>query len=95
MDRAKAIEKAKKLIKSPASYNRSTSYGAAGYVKNLTFVKETGEIANGNALMIDEEKIREQESFDGYYVLVTSEYEKTASEIIDIYILISHIRPIQ
>lgn len=85
MDRAKAIEKAKKLIKSPSSYNRSTSYGAAGYVKNLTFVKETGEIANGNALMIDEEKIREQEAFDGYYVLVTSEYEKTASEIIDIY----------
>ena len=85
IDRAKAIEKAKKLIQSPSSFNRSTSYGAAGYVKNLTFVKETGEIADASALMIDEEKIKEQEALDGYYVLVTSEYQKKASEIIDIY----------
>ncbi|WP_422487381.1 IS1634 family transposase [Gudongella sp. DL1XJH-153] len=85
MERDKAIEKAKTLIKSPSSYNRSTSYGAAGYVKNLSFVKETGEIADASALMLDKEKIREQEAFDGYYVLITSEYEKTASEIIDIY----------
>jgi transposase len=85
MDRAKAIEKAKKLIKTPSSYNQSTSYSAAGYVKNLTFVKDTGEIANASALMLDEEKIRQQEALDGYYVLITSEYEKKASEIIDIY----------
>lgn len=85
IDREKAIEKAKKLIQSPSSFNRSTSYGAAGYVKNLTFVKETGEIADAHALLLDEEKIKEQEALDGYYVLVTSEYKKTASEIIDIY----------
>jgi transposase len=84
-EREKAIEKAKKLISSPASYNQSTSHGAAGYVKNLTFVKDTGEIADGNALLLDEKKIKEQEALDGYYVLVTSEYEKTASEIIKIY----------
>ena len=85
MDRAKAIEKAKKLIKTPSSYNQSTSYGAAAYVKNLTFVKDTGEIADASALMLDEEKIRQQEALDGYYVLITSEYGKKASEIIDIY----------
>lgn len=84
-DRAKAIEKAKKLIKSPSSYNRSTSYGAAGYVKNLTFVKGTGEIADGSSLALDQDKIKAQEALDGYYVLVTSEYKKSASEIIDIY----------
>ena len=84
-EREKAIEKAKKLIKSPGSYNQSTSYGAAGYVKNLSFVKETGEIADTKALKLDIDKIKEQESLDGYYVLVTSEYQKTAHEIIDIY----------
>ncbi len=84
-EREKAIEKARKLIQSPSSYNRSTSHGAAGYVKNLTFVKETGEVADANSLILDEKKIKEQEALDGYYVLVTSEYEKTASEIIDIY----------
>lgn len=84
-EREKAIEKAKKLIKSPSTYNRSTSHGAAGYIKNLTFVKDTGEIADGKALLLDEQKIKEQEALDGYYVLVTSEYQKTASEIIEIY----------
>jgi hypothetical protein len=74
MDRAKAIEKAKRLIKTPSSYNQSTSYGAAGYVKNLTFVKETGEIADANALILNEQKIKDQEALDGYYVLVTSEW---------------------
>lgn len=85
IDREKAIEKAKKLIKSPASYNQSTSYGAAGYVKNLAFVKGTGEIADAKALKLDVDKIKEQEALDGYYVLVTSEYQKAAHEIIDIY----------
>lgn len=84
-ERAKAIEKAKKLIKNPSSYNQSTAYGAAGYVKNLSFVKETGEIADAHALRLDEEKIKEQEAFDGYYILITSEYKKSASEIIEIY----------
>lgn len=84
-ERAKAIEKAKKLIKSPSSFNRSTSHGAAGYVKNLTFVNDTGEIADANALILDEKKIKDQEELDGYYVLITSEYEKSASEIIEIY----------
>src|SRR6056297_1014084 len=84
-ERAKAIDKAKKIMTSPSSYNRATTHGAAGYIKNLTFVKETGEIADGNALLLDEKKIKEQEALDGYYVLVTSEYEKTASEIIEIY----------
>ncbi len=84
-EREKAIEKAKKLISSPSSYNQSTSHGAAAYVENLTFVKDTGEIADGKALILNEKKIKEQEALDGYYVLVTSEYEKTASEIIEIY----------
>lgn len=84
-ERAKAIEKAKKLIKNPSDYNRSTSYGAAGYVKNLSFVKDTGEIADASSLRLDEEKIKEQEAFDGYYVLITSEYKKSASEVIEIY----------
>ncbi len=84
-ERAKAIDKAKKIMTSPSSYNRATTHGAAGYIKNLTFVKETGEIADANALTLNEQKIKDQEALDGYYVLVTSEYEKSASEIIEIY----------
>lgn len=84
-EREKAINKAKKLIQSPSSFNKATAYGAASYVKNINFDKETGEIVTGSALLLDEEKIKAQEALDGYYVLITSEYKEPASKIIDIY----------
>ena len=43
-DRAAALAKANDLIKNPGKYNKSTSYGAAKYIKNLTFDADTGEI---------------------------------------------------
>jgi transposase len=84
-EREKAINKAKKLIQSPSSFNKSTAHGAASYIKNINFDKETGEIVTGSALLLDEEKIKAQEALDGYYVLITSEYKESASKIIDIY----------
>lgn len=85
-DRASAIEKAMKLIERPSSFSRATSYGAAGYVKNLDFDKKTGEILTLNsALFLDEEKIRQEEALDGYYVLITSEYKESADSIIEMY----------
>ena len=36
-------------------------------------------------LDIDEDEIREEESLDGYYMLLTSEMETSDDEIIDIY----------
>ena len=59
-DRQMMIEKAKDLIKNPSKYNKSTSYGAAGYVNNISFVKETGEIANVKNLSLDQAKIEEE-----------------------------------
>ena len=35
------IKKANDLIAHPEKYNRATSYGVAGYVYNLKFVKGT------------------------------------------------------
>lgn len=85
-DRAVAIEKARNLIRSPGSYTRSTSYGAAGYVKNIMFDKKTGEVlTSGQALSLNEEKIREEEALDGYYLIVTNEFNLSADKVIDIY----------
>ena len=72
-DRQMVIEKAKDLIKNPGSYTRATSYGAAGYVNNINFDKETGNISNATELSLNEEKINEDAKFDGYYSIVTSE----------------------
>lgn len=85
-DRAATIEKAIDLIKNPGKYSRSTSYGAAGYVKNISFDKGTGEILNpGKALELDEAKLKEEEALDGYYLIVTSEYLESSDRIIEMY----------
>lgn len=84
-DRDMMIEKAKDLVSNPYKYNKATSYGAANYVKNLKFLKSTGEIADTSNLLIDEEKIKEEEKFDGYYSIVTSEENLSDIEIRNIY----------
>lgn len=84
-DRERVLEKAKDLIKNPGKYTQATSYGATGYVKNLSFIKETGEIADKKNLSLDLNKIAEEEKYDGYYSIVTSEKELSDKEIRDIY----------
>lgn len=84
-DRNMMIEKAKDLINNPHKYNKATSYGAANYVQNLKFIKSTGEIADATNLIFDEEKIKEEEKYDGYYSIVTSEENLSDIEIRNIY----------
>ena len=84
-DRDIMIEKAKDLINNPHKYNKATSYGAANYVKNLKFIKSTGEIADTSNLIFDEEKQKEEEKYDGYYSIVTSEENLSDIEIRNIY----------
>lgn len=84
-DRNMMIEKAKDLISNPHKYNKATSYGAANYVKNLKFLKSTGEIADTTNLIFDEGKIKEEEKYDGYYSIVTSEEHLSDIEIRNIY----------
>ena len=84
-DRDMMVEKAKDLINNPHKYNKATSYGAANYVKNLKFLKSTGEIADTTNLIFDEDKIKEEEKYDGYYSIVTSEEHLSDIEIRNIY----------
>lgn len=84
-DREKILAKANDLIAHPDKYSRSTSYGVAGYINNLKFVKSTGEIADTNSLSINQERIEEEEKFDGYYSIVTSEEHLSDIEIRNIY----------
>ena len=85
-DRAAALAKAADLTKNPGNYTRATSYGAAKYVKKVDFDKETGEIITSSSVLeVDGDVIRQEELFDGYYVLLTSEMEESDDKIIDIY----------
>ena len=86
-DREQAVQKAKDLIKNPSRYDRAASYGAAKYIKNLVFDKDTGEVMEDakNLLVFDEEKLKDEAVYDGYYAIVTSEIDMGDNEILDIY----------
>ncbi|HAP32623.1 MAG TPA: IS1634 family transposase [Firmicutes bacterium] len=90
-DRAKAqreevVKKALDLVADPKKYNKAITYGAAKYVKNLEFDKETGEVLEGKKRpYFDSDKLAEEEKYDGYYAIVTSELEMSDGEIIDTY----------
>lgn len=83
-ERAEVIAKAMALVENPEKYSKATAYGAAAYVDNLEFDKETGEIIV-KQLTINYDKIKEEEKYDGYYSIVTSEHEMSNDEIIDTY----------
>ena len=85
-ERAEIIAKAESLVKTPAKYNKATTYGAASYVNDLEYDKKSGEIINkGKNLTVNYEKMHMEELFDGYYAITTSEMAMTDWEIIDIY----------
>jgi len=84
--REAVIAKAVDLIANPSKYQKATSHGAAGYVTNLEFDKNTGEILDtGKKLFLDEERIKEEEQLDGYYAIVSSELDESDDRIIEIY----------
>jgi transposase len=83
-ERAEIIAKAEALIANPEKYTKATSYGAADYVANIDYNKETGEVV-GKHLYLDEAKIAEHEKYDGYYSIVTSEFSMSANEIVTTY----------
>jgi transposase len=84
--RDEAIAKAVKMIKNPAKYQKSFDYGAAGYIKNLKVDNDTGEILNiTDVLTLDQEKIDEDEKYDGYYAIVTSELDDEDQHIVELY----------
>ena len=80
-----AIKKAEDLIADPKKYNKAASYGVIGYINNIKFAKDTGEISDGLNLSLKLDKIAEEEKYDGYYSIVTSEIKLSDSEIIKIY----------
>lgn len=85
-EREELFKKAMALIEDPRKYNKATSYGAAKYVKNLEFDKQTGEIIEGKQhLYFDSDKLAEEEKYDGYYAIVTSELYMPDDKIIDTY----------
>jgi transposase len=85
-EREPALMKAGELIANPGRFTQSTAYGAAKYIKDLVYDKKTGEIITvGHAPHLDLEKLKEEEQFDGFYAIVTSECDLSDEQIIETY----------
>lgn len=84
-ERNLALAKAKDLIANPGKYTQATSYGCTKYINNIKFDKETGVVPDGLLLTLKTDKIKEEEKYDGYYSIVTSEKELSDKKIRDIY----------
>lgn len=84
-EREKAVEKARKLIRNSKN-GKIPATGASKYINSSSLDKETGELLNLSKYhLIDEDRIKEEEQFDGYYAIVTSELNMPDNEILDAY----------
>lgn len=84
--REEVVTKALELVAEPKKYNKAISYGAAKYVKHLEFDNKTGEVIGGKKRpCFDADKLAQEQIYDGYYAIVTSELQMSDGEIIDTY----------
>ena len=84
--RAAVLEKAQSIIAQPSRYNKKDAQGALRYVKNIEYDPKTGECLNSKKKpYLDLEKIAEDEKFDGYYAIITSEIKMPPLDVVKAY----------
>jgi len=80
------IDKAYELISDASRYSKATHSGAKRFVKGLIVDKKTGEVLAGQHVRtLDRQRIKDEEALDGYYLLTTSEKQKSAQELMELY----------
>ena len=85
-ERQEVLTKASDLVANPQKYTKATSFGAAKYVQNVKYDEQTGEILEGKSHpVLDLAKVVEEEKYDGYYAIVTSELDMPDTEVIETY----------
>lgn len=81
--RAEVLEKAQKIIAHPNRYTKKEAKGALRYVKDIEYNPETGECIDTKRIpYLDLDKIAEDEKYDGYYAIITSELDIPDHEIV-------------
>ncbi len=80
------MEKAQKIVNHPYRYNKQEAKGALRYVKEIGFDKDTGECVNSEKVpYLDLDKIAEDEKYDGYYAIITSEVDMHPLDVVKAY----------
>lgn len=85
-EREQLLEKARRLIQQPGSYQQAKDYGAAKYVLGCSVDPETKQLVpTKETLMLDVQRIQDEERYDGYYAIVTSELDKDDRQVVEMY----------
>ena len=84
-ERNRTVAKAKKYLQNQSALKQALAYSAASYIKGLQYDKDGEIIETKSVLYLDETRIREEEQYDGYYSIVTSELDTIDKDIIEIY----------
>lgn len=84
--RAEVLEKAQKIIANPKRYDKKDAKGALRYVRDIEYDPETGEcISTKHIPYLDLDKVIEDETYDGYYAIITSEMNMPDHEVVKAY----------
>jgi transposase len=84
-ERADAVQKARKIAAHPTRLKSLLDKTAAKYIQGVS-VDDNGEIYElKEVLFFDEVKLAAEEALDGYYIVSTSEVNRSSKDIIDIY----------
>ncbi len=84
--RIEVLGKALKIIANPGRFNKKDAGGALRYVKNISYNRETGECIDIKCVPnLDLGKIAEDEKYDGYYSIITSEVDMPDHEVVKAY----------
>ena len=84
-DKKKREEKIAKAKKSLTNNAYMISHGYDKYLSEENYVEETGEVANKKSFKLNEEKIKEDEKFDGMFAIITSELDYDEKKIRETY----------
>ena len=81
------LELVSQLAKDPSKFKQRCHKGMKKYIDEIAIDKRTGEETSAVCIttVLNQNKIAEDEELDGYYLIVTSEVELSAAEIIDKY----------
>lgn len=84
--RQEVLEKVQKILANPKRYSKKEAGGALRYIKNIEYNPETGECINTKRIpRLDIEKVVEDEKYDGYYSIITSETDMPDHEVVKAY----------
>lgn len=84
-DKRQREEKLRKAAKALTNNAYTYKHGYDKYIKNESIVSSTGEFADEVTSYIDYKKAKEEEKYDGYFAIITSELNFDEKKIREVY----------